>query len=40
MKLRTEAQDNLWIVTITRPDVRNCVDQETAEALADAKKLA
>ena len=36
MKVRTEARDNLWIVTITRPEVRNCVDRETAEALADA----
>ncbi len=36
MKIRTEARDDLWIVTITRPEVRNCVDRETAEALADA----
>jgi enoyl-CoA hydratase len=36
MKVRTEARENLWIVTITRPEVRNCVDRETAEALADA----
>ena len=36
MKVRTEAQENIWIVTITRPEVRNCVDRETAEALADA----
>lgn len=36
MKVRTEARENIWIVTITRPEVRNCVDRETAEALADA----
>lgn len=36
MKVRTEARDNIWIVTITRPEVRNCVDRETALALADA----
>lgn len=36
MKVRTEAHDGIWIVTITRPEVRNCVDRETAEALADA----
>jgi len=36
MKVRTEIRDNIWIVTITRPEVRNCVDRETAESLADA----
>jgi enoyl-CoA hydratase len=36
MKIRTEARDEIWVVTITRPEVRNCVDRETAEALADA----
>jgi enoyl-CoA hydratase len=36
MKVRTEARENIWIVTITRPEVRNCVDRETAEALAEA----
>jgi enoyl-CoA hydratase len=36
MKVRTEARDELWIVTITRPKVKNCVDRETAAALADA----
>lgn len=36
MKVRTEARDDVWIVTITRPEVRNCVDRETADALADA----
>ncbi len=36
MKVRSEARDDLWIVTITRPELRNCVDRETAEALAEA----
>ena len=36
MKVRTETRDEICIVTITRPEVRNCVDRETAEALADA----
>jgi enoyl-CoA hydratase len=36
MKVRTEARDDVWVVTINRPEVRNCVDRETAEALADA----
>lgn len=36
MKVRIEVRDAIQIVTITRPDVRNCVDRETAEALADA----
>ncbi len=36
MKVRTEVHDNVWVVTITRPEVRNCVDGETAKALADA----
>lgn len=36
MKVRTEARDDVWIVTINRPEVKNCVDRETAEALADA----
>jgi len=34
MKLRTEALDEIWLVTITRPEVRNCVDRETAEVRA------
>jgi len=36
MKVRSEARDEIWVVTINRPEVRNCVDRETAEALADA----
>ena len=36
MKVRSEIRDQTLIVTIDRPEVRNCVDRETAEALADA----
>jgi enoyl-CoA hydratase len=36
MKVRSESRNELFIVTITRPEVRNCVDQETAEGLAEA----
>ena len=36
MKVRTEARDDVWIVTICRPAVRNCVDRETASLLAEA----
>lgn len=36
MKLRTEVRDDVLIVTINRPEVRNCVDRETADALAEA----
>ena len=36
MKLRSETRGEIYIVTIDRPEVRNCVDRETAEALADA----
>lgn len=36
MKVRTEAREDIWIVTITRPRVKNCVDREAAVALADA----
>lgn len=36
MKVRAEARDEVWIVTICRPEVRNCVDRETAEGLAEA----
>lgn len=32
MTLRTE----IFVVTITRPDVRNCVDRQSADAHADA----
>jgi len=36
MNVRTEIRDELCIVTIDRPEVRNCVNQETAKELADA----
>jgi len=36
MKVRTASRDGVWIVTICRPDVRNCVDRETANGLAEA----
>jgi enoyl-CoA hydratase len=36
MKLRTETLGEIYLVTIDRPEVRNCVDRETAEGLADA----
>ncbi len=36
MKVRTERRDDLLLVTIARPEVRNCVDRETAAALAVA----
>ena len=36
MKVRTERRENLFLVTINRPEVRNCVDRETAAALAEA----
>jgi enoyl-CoA hydratase len=36
MKVRTERRDDLILVTITRPEVRNCVDRETAAGLAEA----
>ncbi|MDZ4100585.1 MAG: enoyl-CoA hydratase-related protein, partial [Hydrogenophaga sp.] len=29
----TEKQDDIWIVTLDRPDVRNAVDSPTAHAL-------
>ncbi len=32
----TEARGPVWLVTINRPDVRNCVDGETAQALEQA----
>jgi enoyl-CoA hydratase len=34
--VRTERQDDVFVVTIDRPEVRNCIDGETARALADA----
>lgn len=36
MTLRTEVLDEIFVVTITRPDVRNCVDRQAADAHADA----
>ncbi len=35
-KVETEVRDGTFVVTIARPEVRNCVDRETAQALADA----
>ena len=35
-KVRVETRDRTTIVSITRPDVRNAVDGETAQALAEA----
>ena len=35
-KVRTEVLGEVFVVTIARPEVRNCVDRETAEALAAA----
>jgi enoyl-CoA hydratase len=36
MNVRTETRDQIFIVTIDRPEVRNCVDGETAGELAEA----
>jgi enoyl-CoA hydratase len=36
MKVSSETRGRIRIVTITRPEVRNCVDRETAEGLAEA----
>jgi enoyl-CoA hydratase/carnithine racemase len=36
MNVRTEVRDHVYIVTIDRPEVRNCVDGETAAQLATA----
>jgi len=35
-KVLVERRDSILIVTINRPEVRNAVDRETAQALADA----
>ncbi len=35
-KIETERRDQIFVVTITRPEVRNCVDRETAAGLAEA----
>ncbi len=32
----TERRERVWLVTINRPDVRNCVNGETAQLLNDA----
>jgi enoyl-CoA hydratase len=37
-KVLTERDDRIFIITINRPDVRNCVDGETASLLEDAWK--
>ena len=36
MTLRTEILDEIFVVTITRPDVRNCVDRQAVDAHAEA----
>lgn len=36
MAVRSESRGAICLVTIDRPEVRNCVDRETAEALVDA----
>jgi len=35
-KVLTERHDRAWVVSINRPEVRNCVDGETAGLLAEA----
>jgi enoyl-CoA hydratase len=35
-KVTTERRDRTWVVSINRPEVRNCVDGETAAGLLDA----
>jgi enoyl-CoA hydratase len=35
-KVLTERQGRVWLVTINRPEVRNCVDDETAHLLYEA----
>jgi enoyl-CoA hydratase len=35
-KVLTERQGRVWLVTINRPEVRNCVDGETAQLLYEA----
>ena len=37
-KITLEISDAVWTVSINRPDVRNAVDNETSEALADIFK--
>ncbi len=36
MKVRSERRERTLVVTINRPDVRNCVDGETAQGLFEA----
>src|SRR6056297_937184 len=36
MAVRSESRGAICLVTIDRPEVRNCVDRETAEALVEA----
>jgi len=36
MTVRIERTDNVWTVVLDRPEVRNAVDGQTAQALADA----
>jgi enoyl-CoA hydratase len=35
-KVLTERRGRTWLVTINRPEVRNCIDHETAQGLFDA----
>jgi len=35
-KVLTERHGRVWLVIINRPDVRNCVDGETAQLLYEA----
>lgn len=37
-KVRTQREDRVFIITINRPEVRNCVDGETASLLEQAWK--
>jgi len=36
MSIKVERRDNVFIVTIDRPEMRNAVDRSTAKKLADA----
>lgn len=36
MNVEVTTQDRIWMVTINRPQARNAVDRDTADALADA----
>ena len=37
-KIMTEVKDRTFIIAINRPEVRNCVDGETASLLEKARK--